>query len=194
MKTIKLISLSVLVILLPFLFTGCDAVDKLTTINIPLDAAFDIPFSVDPELRSTSDDPFYHFSGESTISLNSPGFNQLSNYKGLPISLLLTDVKLKVTSKDGSGTTVKNFASSTKEGTTSIANYTKEAPVSLNTEFSEVALTNYLKKAITAVQDGKTVTLDVNGDTDIVPSEIEGVEVGVVTLICTITAQVSLTK
>jgi hypothetical protein len=198
MKAIKFIFFSVLMFSASYLFIACDAIEKATTVEIPIDLSFNIPFSLDSKsdvraLRSGNEESLTHFSGVSTISLDSPQFAKLKEYKDFPITLLISNVKIKITVKDGSGTTVKDFESLAKIDTTLLASYTK-AEADLGIEFSDPALTNYLKTIITSVQTGKTVTVSVSGNTDINPSETEGVEVGFISIIGTITAQVSLLK
>jgi hypothetical protein len=205
MKTIKSIFWGALVIGLPFLFTTCDVVDKFTTIEIPLkNFPIDIPFtstssvavSSDPNLKSLKAEfpDLYSFGGEYMLNLNDPGFANLQEYKNSPITLVLTDVKLKITPKNDEGTTVKDFTSSSKIGENTLSTYKKEGFIDMKTEYTDQALTNYLKKAFASVQDGKSVNIDISGYSDILPSEIEGVEIGLVSIVCSITAQISLTK
>ena len=84
---------------------------------------------------------------------------------------------------------MKDFTSNTT-GAGTVLNYTKEGNINLGAEFGDPKLTDYMKSIFSAIQSNKTVIVNVKGETDIVPSEISGGEITVVTMIPTLKAKI----
>jgi len=204
MKKLKLIFASFFFVCFSLFFTSCDSKDLLDNVpplKIPLtDISIDIPLTFDttdtptPDaaLKSTSAD-FYSFSGESgSINLQNEMFEKLKQYENSSIELLVSDVKVKIETQDG-GTIVRNFTSTTRGDI--VETYTKEGDINVGgAGFSDTELTNHMQKIFGAIQNNKTVNIEVSGKTNIDPNSIESAEVVVVTIIPSITAQIKLIK
>ena len=186
----------------PLFFVSCNLKD-LTTIDVPIgkveikipvdfSATSPAPMGSKINLASTN---FIAFSGKSApINLEDNMFHNLQNYLGDQITIIVTDVKIQVTVSNTSGTIVRNFTSKTKEEAAVLYNYAKSGNADLGVEFSDSNLTNYAKNIFLAIQNGKTVTIEAAGETDIDMSEITGATVAIVTVIPTLKAQVKLLK
>ena len=196
MKKIGFSFLTLILACAPLFFASCDKIDKLTTVEVELgEVPFDIKLNLDADKTSArvKTANFVSFSGTSApISLESAMFEKLDKYDIGSVVLLVTEVKVKITTTSESGTVVKDFTSSVTGA--EIASYTKSGEIDLNFEYGDLALTKYMKDIFAAVQNNKTVTIAVSGQTDIVPSEIEGATIAVATIIPTLTAEVKLLK
>ena len=198
MKKTRCIFFTLLFVCTPLFFTSCDdLVDDFTTIPVDLgEVPFEIPLTLDADdgLRSANSDDMVSFSGSSgPISLQSEMFERLQEYSGSPIVLLVSDVKIRITTTGESGTKVKDFTTSAT-GAGKELSFSKEGSIDMETDFSDPKLTEYMKEILLAIQGNKTVSIDVAGLTDIVASEIEGAEVGLVSIIPSLTAEIKLTK
>lgn len=197
MKTIKFIFFSLCFVAAVSFYSCEDLGNGEGTIEVELDdVSFDIPvdLSSDASLRSANAD-FTSFSGQSgPISLQSAMFEKIKGYSASAIVLVVSDVKVKITTTSESGTTVKEFTSNTLENGSTLYSYEAGDDIELNKDFSDAELTKYMKNILLAIQSGKTVNIDVAGLTDIVPSAIEGVDLTVVSIIPTLTAKISVTK
>ena len=177
---------------------SCDNVKDLATIEVPIgEFSIDIPLDLTPAptavkgVKSAAGD-FYSFYGKSDpVSLES--FSEIQKYLGNTITLLVSDVSIKITVTNGAGTTVKNLTSTTKEGESTIYNYTKDGNIDLSQNFSDSKLTDYVKNFFKAVQEGKAVVADAAGETDIVYEEITGAST-VITILATLKAEIKLLK
>jgi len=203
MKKTKSIFFTLLLACTPLFFTSCDdLIDDFTTIEIPLDdVRFDIPLLLDSDdspaqssqLRSAN---YVSFSGNSgEINLQNEMFSALGGYQSSAITLLVESVKIRITTENESGTTVKDFTSTTAiKGSNDKFTYSKEGIIDMGKDFSDDELTKYMAGIFTAIQNDKTVSIDVAGLTDIVLSEIEGVDLAFVTIIPSLKAEIKLTK
>ena len=197
MKTIKFSVITLFLACVPLFFASCDKIKDLTTIEVELGkVSFDIPLEFDAKqsssLLKSVNAEFARFSGQSEpLNLQSDMFEELSEYSGSSIVFLVSEVKLKITTTGESGTIVKDFSSITT-GADKDLNYTKEGTIDLETEYSDAALTTYIKDVFSAIQDNKTIVVNVEGKTDIVPSGINGAEVTVITIIPTLKAKIKL--
>jgi hypothetical protein len=182
----------------PLFLVSCDKVKDWATIDVPIgEFSIDIPIDLAPApaaikgVKSAAGD-FYSFYGKSDpVSLES--FSEIQKYLGNTITLLVSDVSIKITVTNGAGTTVKNLTSTTKEGESTIYNYTKDGNIDLSQSFSDSKLTDYVKNFFKAVQEGKTVVADAAGETDIVYEEITGAST-VITILATLKAEIKLLK
>ena len=204
MKKIKFISL-ILLVCTPLFFISCDdLIDDFTTFPVELgDVQFDIPLELvsndspaqSSQLRNAN---YVSFSGNSgEINLQSDMFKTLgdSKYQGGAITLLVDSVKIRIGVTDKSGKTVSNFTSITAiKGSEEEFTYSEDGPIDMGKEFSNAELTKYMKDIFAAIQNNKTVSIDVAGVTNIVPSEIEGVDLALVTIIPYLKAEIKLTK
>jgi len=182
----------------PLFLVSCDKVKDIATINVPIgEFSIDIPIDVLSAPAAvkgikSADGELVSFYGQSE-AINLESFGELSQYMGNTITLLVSDVSIKITVTNGSGTTVKDLASVTKEGETTLYNYKKDGNIDLSQNFSDTNLTNYVKDFFKAVQDGKTVVADAAGETDIVYDDITGAN-AVITILSTLKAEVKLIK
>ena len=180
------------------LLVSCDKVKDWATIDVPIgEFSIDIPvdFVSAPagvNKVKSAEVEFVPFYGQSD-PVNLESFGELNKYLGDQISLLVSDISIKITVTNGSGTTVRNLASATKAGAETLKNYTKAGNIDLGQDFSDIDLTNYVKDFFKAVQDGKTVVADAAGETDIVYEEITGAST-VITILATLKAEVKLLK
>lgn len=177
--------------LLPFLlaglffvsFSACE--DEYTEVKIGKGITISIPVTAETDaLKEDTQDKFYTFSGVSQpISMDDDIFNSLKDYPISDIQLLVKGVTVKVTKKQGQGgTSVKDFSSATTQGSTTIANYSMTGTINLGEEFSEEKLTAYVQSVFEAIQNRKTVKIEVSGETDIIPVS-SGVEIAVITIV-----------
>ena len=202
MKKTKFILFSFLLVCTPLFFTSCDElIDDFTTIEVPLeDVIFNIPLELDlnspsnsSQLRSVNAD-YVSFSGNSgPINLQSEMFGNLQEYIDSPIVLLVSDVKIRITTTSESGTRVRDFTTTTT-GTGKSLSYQKDGSIDMGEDFSDPELTKYVKEILLAIQDSKTVSIDIAGLTDIVPSEIKETDVTLVSIIPSLKAEIKLTK
>ena len=196
MKKVSFSFLAILFGCASLFFTSCDKIEEKATVKVELgEVPFDIPLNFEDsksyQMKRTGVE-FVSFSGKSTpISLESDMFKELGNNVG-SVVLLVTDVKIKITTTSASGTTVRDFTSSVTGA--EIQSYTKGGDINLGENYSDNALTEYMKKIFAAVQNKKEVVVNISGQTDIVSSEIEGATVTVATIIPTLTAEVKLLK
>ena len=196
MKKVSISFLSILFGCFSLFFTSCDKIEEKATVKVDLgEVPFEIPLNFEAsksaQMKRTGVE-FVSFSGKSApISLESDMFKELGNNVG-SVVLLVTDVKIKIETASESGTIVRDFTSSVTGA--EIQSYIKEGDIDLEKDYSDAALTEYMKKIFTAVQDKKSVVVNVSGQTDIVPSEIEGATATIVTIIPTLTAEVKLLK
>ena len=202
MKKVGFIFLVFLLVCTPLLFTSCDAlVDDFTTVEIPLDdVQFDIPIKLDlsdskqsSQLKRTNVGLVPFFGESDKINLQSDMFGGIQEYSDYKFSLLVSDVKIQITTTDKSGTRVSDFITTTT-GTKKSFSYKKEGTIDIGTDYSDDDLTEYTKKIVLAIQEGKTVSIDAAGLTDIIPAEIEEAEIAVISIIPSITAEVKLIK
>ena len=197
MKKIRFSLLTIILGCISLLFTSCDKIDEMSTVKVELgEVPFDIPLDFE-EVKSFQMErkgvEFVSFSGKSApISLESNMFKELGKYDVGSVVLLVTEVKIRITTTSDSGTTVRDFTSSVTGA--EIQSYKKEGDIDLKKNYSDAALTEYMKKIFTAVQNKKTIVVNVSGQTDIIPSEIEDATVTVATIIPTLTAEVKLLK
>jgi len=187
---------------IPLFFVSCNIKDLMTIdvpigkveIKIPVDFSAIYPASMESKINFASTN-FIAFSGESApINLEDNIFHNLQNYLGDQITIIVTDVTIKVTVPNTSGTIVRSFTSKTKEEAEVLYNYAKNGNADLGEEFRDSNLTNYAKNIFEAIQNGKTVTIEAAGETNIDMSEITDATVAVVTVIPTLKAQVKLLK
>ena len=185
-------------------FTSCDKVKDLATIDVPIgtvEIKIPLDFSSIPssapmssKINLASSD-FIAFSGKSApINLQNSMFSNLQGYLGDQITLIVTDVKIKITVSNSSGTIVRSFTSTTKEASEVLYSYAKDGNANLGEEFSDSKLTSYAKNIFTAIQNGKTITVETAGETNIDLSEITGATIAVATIIPTLKAEVKLLK
>jgi hypothetical protein len=173
MRTIKSIFASIVVIALSFLYVSCEPidVDKYTTVEIPLEVSFEIPFNKSSDLKSASEDfpSIIRLSGESApLNINDSIFDDLKQYKNNSIKLSVNNAALTIA---GDGTLikeVKNFASSANdEKPTAIGSYKKEGNIIINERFTDSKLADYFKAIIQSIQDNQSVVFDVAGEVDV---------------------------
>ena len=177
---------------------SCDKIDDLTTIPVELgDISFVIPLNVDSDKTpaqaksmSVADD-FISFSGQSQkISLQDEIFEKINGYNFSSVTFIVTDVTIKITVSDESGTIVRNFTSTVTGA--DIEPYIKESNINLGEDFKDSKLTTYMRNIFTAIQNEKEVVINVSGETDIVPSGVEGATIAIATIIPTIKAEIKL--
>ena len=198
MKNIKLIIAAIVLTCTHLFITSCDEVSS-PSIKVDLgEFPFIIPLDLENEnpasdLKSASAE-LVSFSGKSApINLDNEMFNKLNAYEYSSVVFIVSDVKVKITVSDNSGTIVKDFTA-TATGNGDKFTYKKEGNIDLGTEYSDAQLTKYMKDVFAAIQNNKTMVIDVSGQTDIVPSEIEGATLTVATIIPTISAEIQLLK
>ena len=194
MKTIKFSFIALLLACAPLFFTSCDEIDKLTYVEVELgEVPFEIPLDLQPTiLRSTNENEFISFSGKSEpLNLQSSLFKGLQDYDVSSVVFIVTEVNFRITTTSKSGTTVIDFTSNAT-GAGKELSYTKEGSIDLGLEYGDAKLTEYMKDIFSAIQGNKTVTVNVAGQTDIIPSEIDGAEVTIITMIPTIKAKIKV--
>ena len=195
MKTIKFSFIALVLACVTLFFASCDEIDELTTVEVELgEVPFEIPLDLQPStLRSTTENEFVSFSGKSEpLSLQNSMFQKLQDYDVSSVVFIVTEVKIRITTtSESGGTTVTDFTSEAT-GAGKELSYTKEGNIDLGIEYGDAKLTEYMKSIFSAIQDKKTVVVNVAGQTDIVPSEIDGAELTVVTMIPTIKAKVKV--
>ena len=193
MKTIKFSFIALLLACVTLFFASCDEIDELTTVEVELgEVPFEIPLDLQPStLKSTNE--FVSFSGKSEpLNLQSNMFQKLQDYDVSSVVFIVTEVKIRITTtSESGGTTVTDFTSEAT-GAGKELSYTKEGNIDLGVEYGDTKLTEYIKSIFSAIQGNKTVVVNVAGKTDIVPSEIDGAELTVVTMIPTIKAKVKV--
>ena len=203
MKKIQVVFGILCFVFAPLFFASCDAIKDFSTIDVPIGTVeINIPLDLSSAAASpmslrmnAAGNEFVTFSGESQpISLQDEMFHSIQSYLGDQITLIVTDVKIKITVTDGSGTVIKGFTSTTKEAAEILCNYTKDGDINLGEDFSDRDFTTYAKTIFTAIQNGKTITIGAAGETDIDPSEITGATVAVATIIPTLKAEIKLFK
>ena len=203
MKTIKLLFLILITLSIPFAFTSCEE-DGLTTEIELSDVSFDIPLSFDnsnslddSNFKNSTVENFHSFSGKSDpINLQSAIFSELDNNLIKSVQFIIKSVYIQVTPVAGTtgGTSVRNFKSKYTEGETVLKTFSVGETIDLSTKYESAELYKYLSGFFDGIQNNQTLVIDVNGETDIVPSEISQTEFGVITIIPTITAKIQLLK
>ena len=203
MKRTKFIFSTLLVICSSLLFTSCDdLLNDFNTFEMDLgEVSFNIPIELDPNSSSLSSSQLNNirtdvvsFSGNSgPISLQSDMFKDLREYSNSPITLLVSGVKIRVTTTSESGRMIRDFTATTT-GTVEKLVYQKEDPIYIETDFVDPELTEYMKEVFLAIQDNKTVSIDVAGLTDIIPSETEETDVTTISIIPRLKAEIKITK
>ena len=198
MKKIKFTLLALCLMSASAIFVSCndtvDTLKELTTVDVPLfDAPIVIPVDLDKSAE-TKGEGMVAFSGTSSpISLDSEMFQTLRQYNAESVTLSVSDVKIKITTTTASGTTVSGFSSDAiGEGVD--FSYAKDGNIELGVEFSDSQLTSYIKNVMLNIQGGKTVTISIEGMTDIDPTEVTAIDMVVATIIPSMTAKIQLLK
>lgn len=167
MRTIKSIIASIVVIALSVLYVSCDPIDfdKFTTVEIPLDVSFEVPFDQDAELKSASEETFsIHLYGKSdSLNINNSIFDDLKQYKNNSIRLTVNSATVIVVGNENGINEIKDFTSSANNEITSVGAYQKEGNVIINKEFTDSKLADYFKAIIQSIQDNHSVIFDVSG-------------------------------
>ena len=198
MKNIKLIIAAIVLTCTHLFTTSCDEVGSPSIkvdlgefpIEIPLDLENENPAS---DLKSASAG-FTSFSGKSVpINLQSEMFEKLNDYEYGSVVFIVSEVKVRITTSDESGTIVKDFTA-IATGNGDKFTYNSEDDIDLATDYRDDKLTKYMKDVFIAIQNNKTMVIDISGQTDIVPSGIEGATITVATIIPTLSAEIQLLK
>jgi hypothetical protein len=167
MRTIKSIIASIVVIALSVLYVSCDPIDldKFTTVEIPLDVSFELPFDQDAELKSASEETFsIHLYGKSdSLNINNSIFDDLKQYENNSIRLTVNSATVIVVGNENGINEIKDFTSSANNEITSVGAYQKEGNVIINKEFTDSKLADYFKAIIQSIQDNHSVIFDVSG-------------------------------
>lgn len=136
--------------------------------------SFEIPASLITSKSITkADGDLSPFFGEvKGVNKEHSALKDFKDYESISYELLIKKASIKITKKAGAtgGTSVKSFTS-TATGITSYQTPSGQV-ISLDKEFSDANLTEYIKNILAAVRTGKTVDLTATGETDIIPADL----------------------
>lgn len=147
--------------------------DGLTTTIDLAPVTLDIPISIIQTKADNDAELFYTFSGSyDELSLDNEDFKEIKQYVDVIKNIKVKDISLKITKQDGAtgGTSVKSFTSKISGGAT--AEYSITEAIDLATDYSDSNLTEYALTIVNALKEGKTLSINAEGETDINPREI----------------------
>lgn len=179
--------------------TENDSVADIDLGEIPLEIPIFFDTSENTTLATTNDDNFRPFVGKiNGLNLkDSTFFAGITEFYNLPKQISIKNVRIQI-KKEGNlkGSKVKGFTTTTYNDFNGnvIAAYEKGEKVIdfIDTEFfTDSKLTNYVKNIFTALEEDKTVNIEISGVTDIEADE-EGIQIGIINILVEVSANIEL--
>lgn len=194
MKT-KVFSIVLLAISAAFLLTSCDESPAITielgevSLDMPLELDSDEASEKMMKLRSyTEEDGTHTFHGKlESLSLDDAMFDEIQSYIDAKddIKFVLSTIKLFVSSDFEYKIT--NFTSTTV-GLTEEYTFSKDE-ISINKEYTDKALTEYINNIFSAIQSGENFGIEVSGTVDN-PELTAGQTIGILNYMLKLAAEI----